>query len=267
MHLGVITNLSTSPSDWRYVTTVWGSAVSPLSPGGRTPTAISLGNNKWLFSLSNPRSYFSVPAGETILEIALLFRTTTGDTIQRNADDGDMKVPIYAAGGNYIQFTNPPILPENYPISNTPIVTTVGQSVPVTAIASTTAGTLNLYFNGNLIAGPVTGTNTISGSATATSTGSQQLISQLVISGVSYYDTINYYITPPTVVASLPSGVVINGVPHEGINYYNCSDSVTLVLYAPDKTSCSLRWRSNCRTSVSSSLPARRGPALIRWTL
>ena len=249
MHLGVITNLSTSPSDWRYVTTVWGSGVSPLSPNGKTPTATLLGNNSntWVFSISNPRTYFKVPAGETILEIALLYRTTTGDTIQRNADGGDMKIPIYTAGSSNIIFTTPSLLPENYPIQNTPINVGLNTVVPVTAIGTSnaggspntnTGGVMNLYFNNTLIAGPTaSGTTSISGSGTPTTYGNQQFVAENTVNNISYNDTINFYITPPTVIADPPAAVINNGIVHEGINYYGCSDSVTLVLYAPNKTS------------------------------
>ena len=59
----VITNLSTNNSDWRYVTTTWGTTTAPV--------ATSLGNNKWSFTLTNPRVYFNtssggVPAGSEI---------------------------------------------------------------------------------------------------------------------------------------------------------------------------------------------------------
>jgi len=235
MHLGVITNLSTGPSDWKHVTTTWGTSTAPK--------ATSVGPNKWLFQINNPRSYFSVPAGETILEIAILFRTVTGDTVETNSDGGDMKVPIYPAATNTVLFTTPSLIPENYPISNTAISAIVGQSVPVTAAACTGAGTsqpftgtLNLYFNGTKIAGPVA-TSTISGSAAASTTGTQQFVAELIVGGISHYDTLSYFITPTTVTAALPSAVVISGVPHEGINYYGCTDSATFVLYAPNKTS------------------------------
>ena len=159
MHLGVITNLSATASDWRYVPTTWGSITAPV--------ATSLGNNKWSFTLTNPRAYFNsaaggVPAGETILKIALLFRDGAGTKVQKNADNSDMYVPVYPAGSNNIIFTQPFIVPD-FNTSNENISATVGQSVSVTALASTNAGTLRMYYNGNLIAGPVTGTNTISG--------------------------------------------------------------------------------------------------------
>ena len=81
MHLGVITNLSTSTTNWRYVPTTWASTTAP--------TATSLGNNKWSFTITNPRAYFNsaaggVPANETILKVALLFRDAAGTKVQKN---------------------------------------------------------------------------------------------------------------------------------------------------------------------------------------
>lgn len=225
MHLGVITNLSTSATDWKYVSTTWATTTAPV--------ATSLGSDKWSFTITNPRAYFNsgaggVPAGETILKIAILFRDASGNKVQKNADGTDMYVPIYAAGGNHVQFTNPLIVPTNI-LSHETVTATVNQSVSTTATASTTSSILNLYFNGTKIAGPLTGTAIITGNPTITSTGNQQIVSELIVGGVSYYDTIKFYVTPVNVIASLPAGVV------EGINYGGNCTSVTLALYAPNK--------------------------------
>ena len=221
MHLGVITNLSASSSDWKYVPTTWGTTTAPV--------ATFLGNNKWSFTIVNPRAYFNVPVGETILKVALLFRDAAGSKVQKNTDNSDMYVPIYAAGGNRIQFTQPFIVP-TYNMPNEAVTASVGQLVPVTAVASTSAGILKLYFNGTQVAGPVTGTTTISGNASVTSTGNQVVIAELVIAAVSYYDTIQFYLPPVNTILPLPAGV------KEGINYGAGCDSVTLVLYAPNKS-------------------------------
>ena len=221
MHFGVITNLSTSNSDWRYVPTTWGTTTAP--------SATSIGNNKWVFTINNPRAYFGVPAGETILRVALLFRNGSGSLAQKNADNSDMYIPIFPAGTNGIQFTQPFIIPQ-FNLTNQTITPTAGQSVPVAAISSTTAGTLKMYQNGILVSGPLTGTSTISTSVTAAS-GTNQIISELVLSGISYYDTVQFYVAPPTTIAALPAGT------REGINYNPNCTSVTLVLYAPNKSS------------------------------
>lgn len=220
MHLGVITNLSTSNTDWKHVTTTWGSTTAPVA----TPA----GTNKWSFTITNPRTYFGVPVGETIFKVALLFRDAAGNIVQKNADGSDMYLPVYAAGGNHIQFTQPFIIPTfNFPAEA--VTGAVGQPVAVTAVASTTGGTLNLYFNGALINGPLTGTNTIAGSPVPSGYGNQLIVAELIAGGISYYDTVGFYLPPPNTTLALPSGV------KEGINYWPGCDSVTLVLYAPNK--------------------------------
>lgn len=225
MHLGVITNLSATPTSWRYVPTTWGSTTAPV--------ATSLGNNRWQFTLTNPRAYFNaasggVPVNETILRVALLFRDAAGTKVQKNTDGSDMYVPIYPAGSNNIIFTQPAVIPD-FNISSENISATVGQSVSVTALASTTAGSLRLYYNGNQITGPLTGTNTISGNATIAEAGTQRFVAELTVGQNTIKDTASFYIPLANVVEALPAGV------QEGINYGAGCDSVTLVLYAPNK--------------------------------
>ena len=225
MHLGIITNLSTSATDWRYVPTTWATTTAPV--------ATALGSNKWSYTITDPRTYFNaaaggVPAGETILKIALLFRDAAGNKVQKNADGTDMFIPIYAAGSNHIQFTNPLIVPTST-LSHEGVTTATGQSITATAVASTTAGTLNLYFNETKIAGPLTATAIISAYPDITSTGNQQIISELITGGVSYYDTVKFYVTPVNVIAPLPVGAA------EGINYGSNCTSAILVLFAPNK--------------------------------
>ncbi len=138
MHLGVITNLSSSSSDWRYVTTTWGTTTAPAA----TPA----GTDKWSFTINNPRTYFSVPPAETILRIAILFRDAAGNRVQKNADGSDMYIPVYASGFNGIRFTRPFIKP-TYNISHEAVVGGIGIAVPLTAVASGSGGSLNLYYN------------------------------------------------------------------------------------------------------------------------
>src|SRR5579872_2204496 len=83
VHVGVITNLSTGSSNWRYVPFTWGTA----NPAAQ---ATYLGNNKYRYTINGVRSFFNVPAGETILAVAVLFRNGSGSQAQRNTDGGDM---------------------------------------------------------------------------------------------------------------------------------------------------------------------------------
>ena len=215
MHLGVITNLSTGASDWKHVTTTWGTTTGAA--------ATAAGTNKWTFTLTNPRTYFSVPAGETILKVVLLFRNAAGTQVQRNADGTDMFIPIYAsATGNNILITKPNRTP-TYSMGYETLTPTVGASVPVTAVAAI-SGNLSLSLNGSSFA-TTTGT-TISGNAIAVA-GNNQVIASL---NGSAFDTLNFYIAGNTTIKDYAAGL------NEGINYYGCTDSATVILFAPNKS-------------------------------
>jgi hypothetical protein len=90
VHIGLITSASTSSSDWKYAKFTW--ATTPA-----TAQASYIGNNKWTYTINNPRTFFNspagVPAGETIQKIAILFRNGAGPWC-RNADASDMFIGI-----------------------------------------------------------------------------------------------------------------------------------------------------------------------------
>lgn len=230
VHCGVTTNLSNNGGrEWRYVNGIVGGDYGGTTPGLK---AVSLGNNKYQYTINNIRNFFGVPVSETIKTVNILFRDANANTSlvkkQVNADGSDMFIPVYPAGQNNIQFTQPFIIP-TFNISNEPISGTIGQPVAVTATASTSGGTLNLYFNGTKVNGPVTGSATISANPVITTTGNQLIVAELIAEGISYYDTLQFYLPPANTILSLPPGV------KEGINYWPGCDSVTLVLYAPNK--------------------------------
>jgi 1,4-alpha-glucan branching enzyme len=220
LHLGLITSLSTSQSDWKHVPTTWGTTTAP--------TATPAGPNKWSFTINNPRAYFAVTGSETILKVVVLFRDATGSRVQRNTDGSDMYVPVYTSGFKGIQFTQPYMSP-TYILTREEIKAGTGVNVPVTAVAAASDGILNLYFNGAKISGPITANTTITGTAAATRKGNEEFVAEYITGGVSYYDTVNYYITPDNNIVSLPPGV------KEGINYNPNCTSATLVLFAPNK--------------------------------
>jgi 1,4-alpha-glucan branching enzyme len=223
VHTGVITNMSSGAGNWRYVK--FNQNFDQPNPALQ---ATSLGNNKWQFTINDIRSYYGVPAGETIQKIAILFRSGDGGKKQANADGSDMYIPVFAAGSRQIQIIQPHLRP-TYVLSNDPISADVGVQFPVTAIASDAAGTLNLYFNGALVKGPLTGTNTIEATVAASAKGNQLLVAEYIVNGSSYYHTISYFLRKENTIAALPAGV------REGINYNADCSTVTLVLYAPNK--------------------------------
>ena len=139
VHVGVITNLSTGPTDWRYVKFTWGTANAQAQ-------ALALGNNRFQYIINNPRAFFAVPAGETIQKITFLLRNGSGSAVQRNTDGTDMYIPVYtnALAGKYLEpFLEPKFTPTPEPINKF-----VGDRVKVSYLTNNLAD-ISLFFNGN----------------------------------------------------------------------------------------------------------------------
>ncbi|MFP5042559.1 alpha-amylase family glycosyl hydrolase [Parasediminibacterium sp. JCM 36343] len=222
VHMGVITNKSTSSSDWKHAPFTW--ATTPT-----TAHATYLGSNKWSFTITGGlRSFFSMTdATETVQKIAILFRNGAGSTVQRNADGSDMYIPVYTAGGLNVRIDNPFKQPLYLPVIET-LTKKVGDAITITANASVSS-TINLYLNGSLLA-------TQTGATTATTTtniavsGNQTIIAQATSGGTTVSDTVTFVVASANTVAALPAGTV------DGINYDPNDNTVaTMVLYAPSK--------------------------------
>jgi 1,4-alpha-glucan branching enzyme len=207
-HTGVITNLSTGPSDWRYVKTQWGQ---------NTPeTQLSfVGNNKWKLAFKI-RDYYNVPAGETILSLAFVFRNSTGTITGKTADGGDIFLPL-AQPGQTVAIIQPAV--SGIIAQNT--------AVPVLAIGAPGTVTMKLFVNGSEVAS--VNNDTISYQLNASAVGKTK-IKATAISGMAGqgYDSVYFVVRGNTPVQALPAGV------SDGINYTSAT-SATLVLYAPEK--------------------------------
>ncbi len=223
IHIGVITNLSTGATPWKYV---------KLNQDFNTPNALlqatSLGGSKWSFTISGGlRSYFGISApGETIQKIALLFRNGAGTKVARNTDGSDMYIPIYTTA-LAARFTLPLVQPLYFPKPET-ISKVIGNTIPMTGI-SNTATTLRLYFNGAVVQTAAAAT-TISASPTIVAAGNQVLVMEADNGTIQKRDTIQFYVAGTVTTAALPAGV------RDGINYEADNTAATLVLYAPSKT-------------------------------
>ncbi len=134
-HMGVLTSSSTSPTNWKYVATTWGIA----DPKGAMQ---SDGPNIWKKTF-NVRTFFNIPPGETVLQLAFVFRNTNGTIVGRAADGSDIFYPVYPENGAlrtaFIQPAEPLLLLSE------------GQNQPVRAAASKT-GVLRLFDNQTLVA-------------------------------------------------------------------------------------------------------------------
>lgn len=221
VHIGAITTLSTSQSDWKYSKFSWGTTNGAAN-------ALSLGGGKWKYSIaSDLRTFFGITnPTERILRIAILFRSGNGNTVQRNAGGGDMYIPVY--DNNLAVRIDNPLRTPLFKLGNEVIVKSVGDNIDITANSSQAAN-LSISLNGNII-NTANAATTISANPILPATGNYQIVAEAVGTTTSR-DTINFIVTPPVNIAPLPSGVM------DGINYEADPTAVTLVVHAPGKNS------------------------------
>jgi 1,4-alpha-glucan branching enzyme len=221
VHIGCITNLSSSGSDWKYSKFAW--ATTDVNA-----KAVSLGNNKWSYTLTGAdmRAFYGIATStEKIQKIAILFRSGDGNKVQRNTDGSDMYVSVYEPGLQ-VKLTQPFRQPKYVPVAE-PITKVVGDNISFEA-KSNTAANLKLFFNGAQVATQNNATS-ISATSPITTAGSQRII---VEADNAKRDTIDFFVNGASVIAELPAGLV------DGINYETDATTATLVLYAPLKNNC-----------------------------
>jgi glycosidase len=223
VHIGVITNLSSGPTNWLHSPFTW--ATTPVAA-----RATYLNNNKWSYTFAGSlRTFFNITdPNEHILKIAILFRNGTGTKVQRNSDASDMYVPVYTSGAFNVRLDKPNRQP-NYAMTADATNWVVGTNFNVQGSASA-ASAMKLYHNGTQIA-TNTGVTTLSGSSTVTSFGQQTIVVEANNGTSTIFDTIKIFVGPAaSPVVALPAGV------RDGINYGSDPTKVTLVLRAPNKT-------------------------------
>jgi 1,4-alpha-glucan branching enzyme len=221
VHTGVITNNSTSQTDWRYV---------KLNANFNQPypalAATYLGNSKYSFTIPGIRAYYGVSAGETILRVAILFRSGDGTKVQRNGDGSDMYVQVFDNSSLAARFALPPLQPKYNPIPEA-INKAVGDSLTVSYVSNKPAS-LKLYFNGSLAASAAGAAN-LAYTVHITTAGDQQVIAVADDGTTSHADTLSFFVSGAVTVAPVPTGM------KEGINYPPGDTTAVLVLYAPHK--------------------------------
>ena len=220
VHIGVITTKSTSSSDWKYAPFTWGTT-------NALANAPAAGTNKWKFTITGSlRTFFNITdPNETILKIAILFRSGNGNQKLANADGGDMYIPVYGSNLS-VRIDQPASQPKYIPTPETQNWN-VGTGFLVTANANKTS-TMKLYHNGAVIAN-ASNVQTITGNSTVTAVGNQQIVAEANDGTTTKYDTLNIFVSSSSPIAALPNGVA------DGINYEAGDTSATLVLRAPGK--------------------------------
>lgn len=225
VHIGVITSLSATSSDWKYSKFTWGTA-------NASAQATYLGNNKWSFTITGGlRTFFNITnSTETVKKIAILFRSGNGNTVQRNADGSDMYIPVYTtalAARFKTPFTQPTYVPRAEQITKN-----IGETISMQGIANQSSN-MKLFLNGAQVAS-TNAVTSISASPTITTSGNQMLVVEATSGANVSRDTIQFFVAAPVVTEALPAGV------KPGINYETDATAVTLCLYAPNKSRVSV---------------------------
>ena len=205
-HTGVITNMSTSPTDWKYVIADWSTNTDKAL---MTP----LGNNLYQLVLKpTVRGFYNVPENETILRIAFVFRNSDGSRTGRESDGSDIFYDIY-----------PPGLNVNIQSPVNGAIYEQGQTVDIQAV-SNMADSMFLSVNSELV-NLAAGNNISYGFITSTP-GTQWIKVIAKNEDDAIADSVYFFVRGEVPVAPLPAGVV------NGINYMD-ENTVTLVLHDP----------------------------------
>lgn len=209
-HTGVITNLSTSTSSWRYVIAPW---TTNLTKAKMTKVSA----NVYTLTISpSIREFYGVPAAETIDSMAFVFRNSTGTIVGRTATGGDIFYRVCKPSEFLLLLSTP---------SQRMSLVVPGQVVPVVAYASK-ADSMLLYDNTKRIS-KVTGT-TLSSAINISGTGLHKILVKAWFNNDQLRDSVYYFVKTAVTVADVPAGM------RPGVNITG-DNTATFVLYAPGK--------------------------------
>ncbi|HLK98358.1 MAG TPA: alpha-amylase family glycosyl hydrolase, partial [Hymenobacter sp.] len=214
---GVVTNLSTSPSDWKYVKSPAFNQADPAAQMTRDAT------NPNLYRISfTPRTFYGVPATEQMLRLGMIFKNADGSIVGRGPSGADIFVDIQQGMNLSVRITNP-----TPTAGGNPLFVNLNDQVSVSGVASAST-TLALFLNNTLVT-QQSNVTTLTGTVTAAQTGRNvvRLVAGTGTSQVS--DSLILVVRPAVNVAALPAGA------KDGITYLNGGTSVILNLTAPNK--------------------------------
>lgn len=139
-HMGLITDQSTSPTDWQYVQGNWG-----------TPDANVLMNDEGndLYSISyNIENFHGIAPGELVEQLAFVFRNADGSIVGRDTDGSDIYLDVFPPNSGLLVNV---VSPQN---DNT--VLYLGEELLVDVIVNQTAD-VEVRDNGDLVYSENTG--------------------------------------------------------------------------------------------------------------
>ncbi|MEA1897624.1 MAG: alpha-amylase family glycosyl hydrolase [Bacteroidota bacterium] len=209
-HAGVITNLSSSGSDWKYVIAGWSENTTKAKM-----TRVSTN----LYSLEitpSIRDFYGVPVSEQILQMAFVFRNEDGSKTGKTETGGDIFIDVFEEGLN-VKLVNP---------TESSLVVELNDQIVVEASA-TLSTSISLYINNSFVVSGATATE-LDYTITADTDGEFWVRVEATDGLETVADSFFYFVRPSVVVEDLPMGI------EPGINYID-DNTVILALYAPNK--------------------------------
>ncbi|HAW58669.1 MAG TPA: hypothetical protein DCX03_06605 [Bacteroidales bacterium] len=212
-HTGVITNLSTLSSDWRYVKTEWGQNTAETKL-----TRIS--TNLYSLNIPDIRLYYGVPQDEDILKLAFVFRGGEPDANgnfpeHKNADGSDIFVEVYADELS-VKILSP---------TRKTLLASPNEILPV-CVEALQSDTLSIYLGNTLLTEDTALSIAYPLDLTGYTPGTYWIRAIAKNNSQASIDSVSIYLRGPVEIAELPEGV------KNGINYLD-DHTVTLVLNDP----------------------------------
>lgn len=214
LHTGLITNQSTSDSDWKHVVTSWGvpNAAWKMTPVSGQPDVYSYAiapTIKAYYGVTNPV--------EVIMKMAFVFRNGNGSLEGKGTGGSDIYYDVYPGNAALTATILSP--------AEQAVFTTLGGNVQVSG-ASSQPATLSLFDNGTLL---FSTNGTSLDYEIQVTTGGTHLVEFLAVDGPdSAVQSFTYLVPASNIEAALPPGTAL------GINYIG-DTSVVFALFAPGK--------------------------------
>lgn len=213
-HTGVITNLSSSNSDWKHVVGNWGTQDNRVK-------MTSMGNNKWQLKFHLKNFYAQSGAfgpTEIIKQMAFVFRNADGSKVGRTSAGGDIFTPVYTSSSGF-----------EFKLVSPEFRSMLVKTTDINVVAAWTSKYCRLWavLDGDTVHRRINA-DSIRVVVSNLSIGMHRL-QLLAYDGIQWLrDSVNFVVNPPLKQVALPSGM------EQGINVLNDS-TVLLALYAPQK--------------------------------
>ncbi len=229
-HTGVITNISTSGSDWKYVMAPWATNYPDikLTRDSADHYHLVIGRPRIYYS-NNHQNLGSIPSSEHILQLAFVFRDVTGSRTGRDVGGKDIFASLYNTGISVI--LNSPNVKNTFgdPMRS-PYFISPGATLPISATSSAGSSTKSITLFINDVQKYQSNSSTLQYTFSSNDNPSWKDIIKIIAEDFSgRKDSTQFAIVTnsPVTDSPLPAGNQI------GINYGSDNTSVTLALYAP----------------------------------